>query len=149
MKVKQILPPTYLLIAIITMLILHFLAPIFRLFSLPWNMTGLLLLFLGVLINIFADEALRKANTTVKPFQESSSLVTNGVYTISRHPMYLGFMLILVGVAVILGSISPWVIIPVFVITMDLIFIREEEVMLETKFGSSWVNYRKKVHRWI
>ncbi len=45
--------------------------------------------------------------TTVKPFEESQALVTGGVFRISRNPMYLGMTLILLGVTLILGSVTP------------------------------------------
>jgi protein-S-isoprenylcysteine O-methyltransferase Ste14 len=96
-----------------------------------------------------ADNALRKAKTTVKPFEESSALVTSGVYRISRHPMYFGFVLILMGLAVMLGSLMPFLVIPVFAILIDTVFIRVEERMLEDKFGRAWLDYQRRVRRWI
>ena len=83
MPSKTILPPTYVLIAIVIMVVLHLLFPVTVIISLPWNVIGLLPLLLGIGINLMADNALRKAKTTVKPFEESSALVTSGVYRIS------------------------------------------------------------------
>lgn len=149
MKTKQILPPTYVLIALILMLGLHFLFPGIRLITLPWNLIGFLPLVAGVALNLIADGAFKKAGTTVKPFQESTTLLTDGVFKISRHPMYLGFALILMGVAVLLRSLTPWVMIPIFIVLMEVVFIWVEEQMLEEKFGSAWLEYKKKVRRWI
>jgi protein-S-isoprenylcysteine O-methyltransferase Ste14 len=106
-------------------------------------------MLLGIIINLYADKALHAAQTTVKPFVESTALVKNGVYGISRHPMYLGFGLVLVGVAILFGSLSPWVVVPVFILLMEVMFIQVEERMLEEQFGSEWLAYRKKVRRWI
>jgi protein-S-isoprenylcysteine O-methyltransferase Ste14 len=131
MKNKQILPPTYVLIALVVMLILHFIFPGIKLVPLPWNLLGLIPLFIGVALNLVADGAFRRAGTTVKPFQASSALLTEGVYGISRHPIYLGFVLILIGVATLLGSFMPWVVIPIFVVLMEVVFIQVEERMLE------------------
>jgi len=149
MKVKRILPTTYLLIALIVMLIFHFVIPIIKLIPCPWNLLGLIPMVIGILINIIADGALRRVGTTVKPFQESTFLMTVSVYSISRHPMYLGFVLLLSGVAILLGSLSPWVIIPIFGVLMEVVFIRVEERMLEEKFGLTWLSYKKMVRRWI
>jgi protein-S-isoprenylcysteine O-methyltransferase Ste14 len=149
MKFKQILPPTYVLVALIAMLILHFIIPGIKLIPMPWNLLGLIPLVIGVALNLLADGDFRRAGTTVKPFQESSVLLTNGVFGFSRHPMYLGFVLILVGVAILMGSLTPWFIIPVFAALMELVFIRVEEHMLEEKFGQAWLAYKKKVRRWI
>jgi protein-S-isoprenylcysteine O-methyltransferase Ste14 len=57
--------------------------------------------------------------------------LTEGVYGISRHPIYLGFVLILIGVATLLGSFMPLVVIPIFVVLMEVVFIQVEERMLE------------------
>jgi protein-S-isoprenylcysteine O-methyltransferase Ste14 len=149
MKTRQILPPTYVLIALVLMLVLHFTFPGIKLIPLPWNLLGLIPLVIGVMLNLIADDAFHRAGTTVKPFQESSALLTAGVYSFSRHPMYLGFVLILIGVATLLGSLTPWVIIPIFVLLMEVMFIQVEERMLGEKFGPIWFTYKKKVRRWI
>jgi protein-S-isoprenylcysteine O-methyltransferase Ste14 len=149
MSTKQILPPAYVLIALILILVLHFTFPGIELIPLPWNLLGLIPLVTGIILNFIADGAFRRAGTTVKPFQESSTLSTDGVYRFSRHPMYLGFVLILIGVAILLGSLTPWIIIPIFAALMEVVFIQVEERMLEEKFGSAWLEYKKKVRRWI
>ncbi|OIO96268.1 MAG: hypothetical protein AUK03_04195 [Anaerolineae bacterium CG2_30_64_16] len=63
--------------------------------------------------------------------------------------MYLGFVLILLGLAIVLGSLTPFVIIPIFAVVMDRVFIVVEEWMLAEKFGREWVDYRTKVRRWV
>ena len=146
---KKIMPTTYLLLALLVMLALRFSQPLNQIIPSPWNLLGIIPLLLGIIINLYADKALHIANTTVKPFQESNSLVTVGVYSLSRHPMYLGFVLVLIGVAVLLGALTPWLIIVCFVVLVELVFIRIEERMLSEKFGPSWIEYKKKVHRWI
>ncbi len=149
MKTRQILPPTYVLVALIVMLVLHFIYPGIKLISPLWNLLGLIPLVIGVALNLVADGAFSRAGTTVKPFQESSTLLTDGVYRLSRHPMYLGFVLILIGVAILLRTLTPWVIIPIFAVLMEVVFIQAEERMLGEKFGPDWVAYKKKVRRWI
>ncbi len=149
MKTKRILPPTYLLVALLVMLAIHYLFPWRTIMHLPWNLFGLIPLTAGILLNLNADHLFHRAGTTVKPFQESTALITDGVYKISRHPMYLGFVCILAGVAILLGSLTLWIILPIFVIVMEMVFIRVEENMLAEKFGAAWRDYMKKVRRWI
>jgi protein-S-isoprenylcysteine O-methyltransferase Ste14 len=149
MKTRKVLPPTYLLFAVVIILMVHFVFPVMTIISLPWNLCGIIPVAFGIAINIMADDAFRRAQTTVKPFETSTSLVTSGVYRISRHPMYLGFVLILVGVAIVLGSLTPFVAIPIFAILMDMVFIQVEERMLEQEFGQVWLEYKHKVRRWI
>ena len=63
--------------------------------------------------------------------------------------MYAGMVLILIGIAILMGSLTPYVVIPVFVVLMEIVFIRVEERMLGEKFGGAWSAYREKVRRWI
>jgi protein-S-isoprenylcysteine O-methyltransferase Ste14 len=149
MKTKPILPTTYVLIALIGMLILHFTLPVVRIIPLPWDLLGLIPLVAGIALNLLADRLFHQAGTTIKPFQESKALITDGVFRFSRHPMYLGFVLILVGVAILLESLTPWVIVPIFAALMEVVFIQVEERMLAEKFGPAWMEYMKKVRRWI
>jgi protein-S-isoprenylcysteine O-methyltransferase Ste14 len=146
---QKLMPPTYLLIAILLCIILHFLIPILYIIPSPWNFLGLVPLLLGIWINLSADRAFKQAKTTVKPFKESNSLIQEGVFRFSRNPMYLGFVGILFGISFLLRSVSPYLVVVVFVILIDVMFIQVEERMLETKFGDEWEHYRSKVRKWI
>jgi protein-S-isoprenylcysteine O-methyltransferase Ste14 len=146
---RKIMPTTYLLISILMMVALHFRIPLVQVIPVPWNMVGALPIVAGVALNLIADNAFRKGSTTVKPFEESNILVTNGVFCLSRNPMYLGFILILLGIAVILGSLTPFAIVPVFAVLMDQVFIQVEESMLQVKFDQDWLEYKATVRRWI
>ena len=149
MKNKPVLPPTYLLLAIALMLALHFIVPMAIIVKMPWRFLGVIPLAIGLVLNLVADSAFKKQQTTVKPFEESTALITTGLYRISRNPMYLGFELILVGVALILGSLAPFVVVIIFPILMEVRFIRPEEQLLAQQFGESWLAYQRRVRRWI
>jgi protein-S-isoprenylcysteine O-methyltransferase Ste14 len=103
----------------------------------------------GATLNLLADSAFKKAQTTVKPFEKSTALITTGVFQISRHPMYLGMILILIGLAVFMGTITPLIIIFIFALLMEVVFVRIEERMLEQQFGSAWITYKNKVRKWL
>jgi protein-S-isoprenylcysteine O-methyltransferase Ste14 len=127
----------------------HWVLPLLHVVSVPWNLVGIIPLGLGVVINIIASSAFQQAETTIKPFEESKVLVTNGLYRLSRNPMYLGFVLILTGVATLLGTLMPYLVIPAFIILIERNFIRAEEQWLERKFGQHWREYRQQVRRWV
>lgn len=146
---KKVLPPTYLLIAIVVLAAIHFVLPITQVIPGLWRLIGLLPLAAGIGLNLIADRVLHQANSTVKPFEASTTLITSGVFQISRHPMYLGFVLILIGLAVLLGSLIPYLVIPIFAVLMDRVFIEVEEGMLKEQFGQSWLAYKARVRRWI
>lgn len=149
MPEKKIMPTTWLMIALIAVIVLHITLPVMTLISWPWNMFGIVPLAFGIIINLMADQSFKKAGTTVKPFQESSSLVAHGVFLISRNPMYLGFLCITAGTAVLLGSILPFAISIALAVLLYKKYITVEERMLAEKFGQSWEEYRKKVGRWL
>jgi len=149
MKTKKIMPPTWLLISIITMLTLHFLFPVAWIVLPLWNLLGLIFIALGMMMDLIADKAFHQMHTTVKPFEESSVLVTSGVFQISRNPMYLGFVFILMGIAILLRSLSPYLVISTFAFLIDRTYIRVEEGMLAKKFGTTWDAYKAKTRRWL
>ncbi len=131
------------------MAVLHFVFPAAKVIAFPFNLLGIVPLTVGMVLNLMANGVFKKLGTTIKPFGESAALVTSGVFRISRHPMYLGMVLILFGIAVLMGSLMPYAVIPVFAVLMDVVFIRVEEIMLEEKFGEAWLEYKENVRRWI
>jgi len=149
MKFTKIMPPTWMLVAIIAMLILNLLFPIAQIIPPLWNMTGLIFLASGMILNLIGDNAFKHARTTIKPFEESSNLVTDSVFQVSRNPMYLGMVLILTGTAILLRSFSPYLVIIAFVVFIDRTYVRVEEKMLAEKFGAVWVGYKSKTRRWL
>ncbi len=74
---KRTLPPTYLIVALVGMTALHFLWPIHHYLRFPVNLTGLVPLALGISLNIMADRQFTRHQTTVKPFERSTALVTS------------------------------------------------------------------------
>ena len=146
----RLLPPTILLLAILLMLGLHFLLPLCRIVPWPWRLLGILPLTLGVILNLSADRAFKHVDTTVKPFEKSQSLVTTGPFRFSRHPMYIGMTAIIIGLWLCLGTVTPLFVVPLFVLTMSMVFIPAEEHMMEKQFGNEYRTYCKRVIRvWI
>jgi protein-S-isoprenylcysteine O-methyltransferase Ste14 len=146
---KRMLPPVYLLLAMVMMALLHQVLPWRQVVAFPWRLVGILPLVLGLALNVTADARLKQYRTTVKPFEKPAALVTTGVYRMTRNPMYLGFVLILLGVALLLGSLSAFFIIPPFAVVMEVVFIRREERMMDATFSREWLAYRARVRRWI
>ena len=71
-----------------------------------------------------------------------------GPYRISRHPIYLGMAMILIAVAVLAGSVTPLLVVPLFVGIMATWFVPAEEKMLEETFGQEYLDYKKRVRCW-
>ena len=130
-------------------MLLHLFIPVHQLMPYPGNAAGLLPLLLGIALNHISDKTLKRHGTTVNPFEEPTTLLTTGVFSFSRNPMYLGMVLILLGVALLLGSLSPFIIVPLFAIAMDRIFVNSEETILARRFGDQWKIYQANVRRWL
>jgi protein-S-isoprenylcysteine O-methyltransferase Ste14 len=92
-----------------------------------------------------------KAKTTFNPMKPdtSSSLVVSGIYRVSRNPMYLGFLLVLIGWAIFLSHVLPFLFLPVFVAYMNRFQILPEERVLSAKFGEGYDRYKQAVRRWL
>jgi protein-S-isoprenylcysteine O-methyltransferase Ste14 len=144
-------PPFIMLLAAILMWVLHRWIPLAQLIDSPWSLVGWLFAASGIGIAMAAFKRFKQARTTVNPREPhtASSLVTGGVFQISRNPMYLGLLLILIGWALSLGTASPWIVPPLFVIVVTVLQIIPEEQALEKLFGEPYVEYRRRVARWI
>jgi protein-S-isoprenylcysteine O-methyltransferase Ste14 len=146
---KKPLPLTYLLVALVLMVCLHFVLPLKTIVPFPFNLLGVIPCAFGIALNLAADRAFTRKGTTVKPYQVSTALVTTGVFGLSRHPMYLGFTFVLLGLAIFMGVLSPFAVVVVFPPLMEVVFIRVEEGMLDERFGAEWRAYKARVHRWL
>jgi len=143
------LPPVVLAVGLALMPALHFVVPVRQVLRFPGTLLGLLPLVAGIALNLAADSLIKRHGTTVRPFEESAALVTGGVYRLSRNPMYLGFVLLVLGVAVLLGSLGPFVVVVAMPFVLEALYVRTEETMLAERFGAEWAAYRARVRRWI
>lgn len=146
---RKILPPVYLLLMLILMTGLHFLLPMAHIIPEPYSYAGAVLVVLGIAIAAVAAGSFHKAGTPVIPFEPSTALVTGGVYRYTRNPMYLGMVLLLIGAAILFGSLGAWIPIPFFIWIIQANFIRGEERFLEAIFGEQYREYKRKVRRWL
>jgi protein-S-isoprenylcysteine O-methyltransferase Ste14 len=105
----------------------------------------------GVLACALGIIEFNRAKTTVNPTkpESASSLVRTGIYRRTRNPMYLGFLLILVGCAIAMGNVVAFVVLPGFVVYMNRFQIKPEERALTLIFGEDFKAYCLEVRRWI
>jgi protein-S-isoprenylcysteine O-methyltransferase Ste14 len=147
----RIPPPIVMMLAAALMWALHHWMPLGHWIAPPWNRLGGLAGAAGIAVAAAAFVRFRQTGTTVNPMDPSkaSHLVTDGVYCVSRNPMYLGLTLLLTGWAIWLGSASPWLVPPLFVIVITVVQIVPEEQALGQLFGDHYLSYRRSVARWI
>ena len=116
---------------------------------LPW--LGGLLIAAGLGLMLASVWTLWREHTTVNPLhpERARHLVTDGIYWISRNPIYLGDALLLAGVICWLGQPVGVLFLALFVVYIDRFQIREEERALEKRFGKAYEAYRERTCRWI
>jgi protein-S-isoprenylcysteine O-methyltransferase Ste14 len=144
-------PPIIALVAAALIWALHRWLPLTHWIESPWNRLGVLAGALGLTISVMAFMQFRRAGTTVNPLdpKQATLLVTDGIFSVTRNPMYLGLLLLLVGWAIWLGSASVWVIPPLFWAVITFGQIIPEERVLSQLFGARYMSYTREVARWI
>lgn len=105
----------------------------------------------GGLIALAGAWQFRRARTTINPLSpaKTSALVTGGVYRVTRNPMYLGMLLVLIGWGVWLGNAAAWLALPLSVLLLNTLQIKPEERLLRQRFGDAYARYAARVRRWL
>lgn len=150
MKTK-IPPPAITLVLALLMLLSHYAYPLVLGTSILRAISALLCLALAV---VFLSESLlsfMRHKTTILPFEpeKATSLVVSGVYKLSRNPMYLGMLLLLLALMLYLGNPALVLILLVYVLVLTKLQIQPEEQVLKKNFGADYEAYCRKVRRWI
>ena len=112
---------------------------------------ALTLLAAGLLLMAVAVGYFIAARTTINPLRPSraSSLVTTGLFAISRNPIYLGDLLILAALAVWFGNVLNVALLALFVCYINRFQIIPEERALAQRFGEAYHTYCSRVRRWL
>ena len=105
----------------------------------------------ATVIGVAGVVAFRKANTTVNPLipDACTSLVNSGIFRLTRNPMYLALLLMLVAWGFVLSNFYSLALCVVYVVYLNRFQIGPEERALEAVFGDEFIAYREKVRRWI
>lgn len=148
-RVTAVMPPRIALIAMIAMFLLDKMAPVSLVVPPPFSYIGVLFMAAGVAIIAWSRRAFQAASTPIKPFTESRALIRHGLYRWTRRPMYLGAVLLVSGVAVLLGSVTPLIVAAAYFVVLQEGFIRHEERLLDQRFGEEYRAYRRSVRRWL
>jgi protein-S-isoprenylcysteine O-methyltransferase Ste14 len=145
----QVVPLSLMLSSLGLMVLLCRLWPVAVLLRPPVTLLGLVPLAAGICLLAAGIHRLGKARTTIVPFRAARRLVTDGPYRYSRNPMYLGDVLVLLGVWLLLGALSSSLPLAAFVLAADRWFIPREESMLSRSFPEEFEEYRRRTRRWF
>lgn len=141
-------PPVVTMLVVLSAWLIHSLLG-------PWQTTvrvpvlGGALVALGFSFMMWARILFTSRNTTLFVGRPSSQLVCEGPFRFSRNPMYVGVMVLLMGMALWVGTLPLYVAVPVVFLLLHGIHIPREERMLRDVFGERYLTYSKKVRRWL
>lgn len=122
---------------------------ILKLIPQPYNYLGIILILLGLIMTIKVKKQFNKINTEIHTFKKPQKLVINGLFKFSRNPIYFGFLISLLGVWVLLGTVLPILGCLLFILITNYWYISYEENKMEKQFGAEYREYKSRVNRWI
>jgi protein-S-isoprenylcysteine O-methyltransferase Ste14 len=113
--------------------------------------TALMLVLTGIGLSAAGVISFHRAKTTVNPMkpEATSALVCTGIYNVTRNPMYLGVLIVLIAWALFLSS--AWALLGplAFMLYISRFQIAPEEQVLSDKFGADYIAYQARVRRWL
>lgn len=143
----RIPPPILTLLHLLAAFVLGRLIPLPGPSGLRW--VGFALVLLGLGLSAWAVREFVAAGTTLDPHRPASAFVTGGPYRYTRNPIYLGFVCFLIGFPLAFRSWWGILLVPAFILLMDMLVIRHEEAYLERKFERAYLDFKSRVRRWL
>jgi protein-S-isoprenylcysteine O-methyltransferase Ste14 len=110
---------------------------------------GILLLVISLFFLITILRKFFQSKNTLILIKPASSLQTNGIYSISRNPMYVGLAIVYLGITCLIGNWWNFILFPFLLLIIQEYIIKKEEKYLERAFGLKYLDYKNKVRRWL
>ncbi len=142
-------PPLLFLASLLLALGLNALTPMPVPSPLLQHVLGALAGLTGLTLAWWAVSSMRRAHTPLDPGRPVAALVTSGPFRFTRNPIYLGFTLIILGLAFIAGTWWGLILTPLVLLLTTRIIVRAEEAYLRATFGKRYRDYASGVRRWI
>lgn len=142
-------PPHIAFSVLFLALIIDHLHPEFRFIFGGYRYIGVLIFILGLSMTFTSFYLFRKNKTPILPGQKPTFMVVSGAYKFTRNPMYLGVTMALAGVAVYIGNLLAFISPIIFFMATNFFYVPREEKLMEQLFGKKYLDYRKKVRRWL
>ncbi|NJL07548.1 MAG: isoprenylcysteine carboxylmethyltransferase family protein [Methylacidiphilales bacterium] len=145
----RILPPALVALCVAMMAVLHLAVPEPAVVAGSARWLGLLAIVGGASLTVAAARLFKRRRANINTFKTPTALVTDGPFRVSRNPIYLGFTVLLVGAAVVLGSALPFAVAAAFAVIADRWYIPFEERAMRAEFGAAFDAYAQRVRRWL
>ncbi len=113
------------------------------------QLLGIGLVVLGLALNLWCAVLYRKAKTNILPNTADSNLIETGPFGFSRNPIYLGMLIVFVGISLIINAPLALLGAPLVWFALRFYVIAREEAYLVGRFGDAYIAYQSRVRRWI
>lgn len=148
-KLLGIRPPRISMLLLVTAFAAHWLLPAMDSWSLTARWLAATTGLAGFGMMIWAWWLFQKAETAICPTATSSVLVTSGIYRVTRNPMYLGMVLMMLAASMWFGTLPFYFVTFIYFLVIDRVFCPFEEEKLAQTFNETYLSYRGRVRRWI
>ncbi|MEN8193325.1 MAG: isoprenylcysteine carboxylmethyltransferase family protein [Bacteroidota bacterium] len=145
---KLYIPPTLIVYCFLSMVLLYFFVPQYNFIRFPYNLIGLLIAFLGFTLMGKARDLFKKHQTSLN-IEKSNQLIREGVFSKTRNPMYVGMCILVIGFSILSTNVIALSLPFIFLVLVNLIYIKKEEHLMFEEFGEEYIEYKKKVRRFI
>ena len=142
-------PPLVFFAAIIIGVILDLLVPVNLLPGAAQLGVGLPVIGFSVFLSTISFRIFAKNGTTSGHKMKTAVLITDGLFAYTRNPLYLSVLLLFAGIALLVNEVWMLCLIPVIFVALDRGAVIHEEEYLERKFGDQYLDYKRRVRRWI
>lgn len=142
-------PPVHFAIALIAGFILRQIAPLAMSGSFASEVVGATLVAFAIFVEVWAAFTMRGGDTAILPNRPARHLITRGPFRFTRNPIYLGYILTLVGCGLVTSDAWFFIAAIVTVMVMTMISIRREEMHLLARFGAEFERYCRRTPRWL
>lgn len=113
------------------------------------KVAGIFMLIVSLFFSITSLRTFFQSKNTLILVKPASSLQTNGIYKISRNPMYLGLTFVYIGLTFLIGNWWNIILFPLLILIIQEYIIKREEKYLERAFAQGYLDYKLKVRRWL
>ncbi len=141
-------PPLLYAVPLIAGILIGKWFPLFSLPRTPLRIAGVILIAAGLLFGGWARILFLRHKTSIVPVRPVSAMIGEGPYRFSRHPIYIAFTVMYVGIALVCRAVWPFLFLP-FVLLGIVRQARREEAYMERRFGAEYLSYKASVRRWL
>ncbi|WGV28157.1 methyltransferase family protein [Halotia branconii] len=142
-------PPALYTGTLLIGLLLDFVFPIDFLPRSVGLVLGMLAIICAGLFAISAFRAMNSARTAINPSQPTTAIVSDGVFSLSRNPIYLSLTLLYMGITLLFSALWALLLLLPLLVIVQIGVVKREEIYLERKFGDEYLCYKARVRRWV